>query len=280
MISIPIIYKVTNTINGKIYIGQTWNTLEYRINQHFREAKDNNRTHVYFHNAIRKYGEENFSIEIIDHAETQEELDEKERYWITYYDSNNKSKGYNLDSGGKSGGKKSESTKRKIGETTLQKWENPATAEKMREGLLKGIETMKKNAKKYIYICPICGKMLFLQKYQLKIRKYCSPQCAGKSNMWEKGVKESAIKNHERNVERKEIIKQDILQWLYNNQDLVMTCPYNKITTTLSGLLDMIKEKYNIIDIRTIFLCFDVKGRKELLDAFKKEITLFKENVC
>ena len=146
-VSLLIIYKATNLINGKVYIGQTINTLEYRKNQHFREAKSKRRNTVYFHNALNKYGYENFKFEEIDSANTQQELDEKERYWIKYYDSINKNKGYNLDSGGHSGGIKSEETKRKIGETTKIKWANPETAEKMRKGLLKGAETMKRNAK-------------------------------------------------------------------------------------------------------------------------------------
>ena len=55
-----IIYKVTNLINGKIYIGQSINTLEYRKSQHEREAKCNKRKTIYFHLALLKYGFENF----------------------------------------------------------------------------------------------------------------------------------------------------------------------------------------------------------------------------
>ena len=57
---ILIIYKATNKINGKVYIGQTTNSLSYRRDQHFREAKCIKRKTVYFHNAISKYGEDNF----------------------------------------------------------------------------------------------------------------------------------------------------------------------------------------------------------------------------
>ena len=151
-----IIYKATNLINNKIYIGQAINTLEYRKNQHFREARCEKKKNNYFHNALNKYGQENFIFEEIDFANSQEELDEKEIYWIDYYNSTNKTIGYNLDSGGKSGGVKSEETKHKIGLTTLEKWKNPETAEKKRQGLLKGAETMKRNAKQYPFTCPIC----------------------------------------------------------------------------------------------------------------------------
>ena len=86
------------------------------------------------------------------------ELDNKERLWIQFYHSNNRDYGYNLDSGGRSGGAKSDETKRKIGITTKEKWNNPDIAEKMRNGLQRGTDTMKKNAKKYPFICPVCNK--------------------------------------------------------------------------------------------------------------------------
>lgn len=89
-----IVYLATNKVNGKQYVGQTIRPLLERWKDHCRVV-DNN----YFHNAIRKYGAENFSLEIIDQAETLEELDRKEMYWIeelgTLYPN-----GYNLKEGG------------------------------------------------------------------------------------------------------------------------------------------------------------------------------------
>ncbi|WP_440972214.1 GIY-YIG nuclease family protein, partial [Megamonas funiformis] len=85
------IYKITNKINNKIYIGQSVN-IQQRFYTHCSDAltkQDNN----YFHNAIRKYGKENFTMEEIDTAITQEELNQKEQYWIKYY--NSVEEGYN-----------------------------------------------------------------------------------------------------------------------------------------------------------------------------------------
>lgn len=93
-----IVYKVTNKINGKVYIGITTKTLEHRKKIHIRDSK---RMDTYFYRAIRKYGEENFEWEVIDTAETKEELSELEKYYIKLYDSfDNKDKGYNTTSGG------------------------------------------------------------------------------------------------------------------------------------------------------------------------------------
>lgn len=89
-----LIYLITNRCNGKVYIGQTIRTLKERWYEH---CNDGRRT---FYRAIKKYGKENFTIEQIDSAETQQELDVKEGYWIAFYNSTDKSKGYNLSSGG------------------------------------------------------------------------------------------------------------------------------------------------------------------------------------
>ena len=92
-----IIYKVTNKENGKIYIGQTIQTLNERKNKHYYKARQEEYT-THFINALRKYPEEVFTWEIIDEEETQEALDEKEKYWIAYY--NSVEEGYNTKDGG------------------------------------------------------------------------------------------------------------------------------------------------------------------------------------
>lgn len=89
---VKIVYKITNKINNKIYIGQT-NNLKRRIQEHKHDKRNNHP----IHNAIKKYGWENFEIEILYQGEN---YNEEEKKWITYYDSRNKTKGYNIVSGG------------------------------------------------------------------------------------------------------------------------------------------------------------------------------------
>ena len=93
-----IIYKVTCLITNKIYIGQTTTYLGNRKGLHKHRALYQNDYKNHFHNAIRKYGWENFQWEIIDYAQTFEELNEKEKYWIKYY--NSIEQGYNILGGG------------------------------------------------------------------------------------------------------------------------------------------------------------------------------------
>lgn len=80
------IYKITNIQNNKVYIGQSIRPVNQRFQRHINDAL-NNILDTHFARAIRKYGKENFIIEKIDTANTQEELNKKEQYWIKYYNS-------------------------------------------------------------------------------------------------------------------------------------------------------------------------------------------------
>ncbi len=105
-----IVYKITNLVNGKIYIGQTTRTLGQRRSEYY---KPNPKANDYVKNSIQKYGKENFSFETIDYAQNIDELNDKEIYWIRFYSSTNKEKGYNQHDGGRNS-LLSEETREKI----------------------------------------------------------------------------------------------------------------------------------------------------------------------
>ena len=88
------IYKITNKINNKCYIGQSID-----INRRWLEHKNPNNwdRKSILYDAFKKYDIENFSFEIIEEC-AQEELNEKEKYWIQYY--NSYYNGYNSTLGG------------------------------------------------------------------------------------------------------------------------------------------------------------------------------------
>ena len=94
-----IIYKATNIINNKVYIGQTIKELKIRKAQH--ERSFNYGRDYLFPRAIRKYGKDNFKWEIIHRANSIDELNDMEAYYIEKYDSTNPLKGYNIKFGGK-----------------------------------------------------------------------------------------------------------------------------------------------------------------------------------
>ena len=93
------IYITTNKINGKVYVGQ------HKVKSLF--ARDNylGSGGRRYQNAIKKYGKENFSKEIITIAMTQSEADVLEKYYIKKYDSTNPEKGYNTLVGGQGSGR-------------------------------------------------------------------------------------------------------------------------------------------------------------------------------
>lgn len=132
------IYKITNLINGKVYIGQSTN-IKHRWKEHIQEAKNGIKKYALY-NAMRKYGVENFSFEIIEEC-LEEELDKKEVSYIEKY--NSYYGGYNSTLGGQGKGFQKrinpqeiydlwdqglsvfeigEQLKDKVGKTTIQKY--------------------------------------------------------------------------------------------------------------------------------------------------------------
>lgn len=115
------VYKITNSSNGKFYVGKT-NDLQKRWYNHvYCALVEKEKTH--FYNAIRKYGAKNFLVEVIEEHELEEQALEREMYWIDTLKSNDRVIGYNITNGGEgtSGLKHTEETKRKIAVAHLGK---------------------------------------------------------------------------------------------------------------------------------------------------------------
>ena len=89
------IYQIVNLIDGKKYVGSSKN-LYKRKSSHFYNLKNNKHRNCHLQNAFNKYGEENFSFEVIEFVNTIYELLPKEQYYIDLYQVCDKTKGYNL----------------------------------------------------------------------------------------------------------------------------------------------------------------------------------------
>lgn len=111
-----IIYTATNTVNNKIYVGQTTQPLKQRIYQHKSDAKRRANRSYYFYNAIQKYGFDAFVWEEVAEADDLDILDELEIFYMNLFDSTNRDKGYNLKPGGYNRGHSKE-TRQKISKT-------------------------------------------------------------------------------------------------------------------------------------------------------------------
>ena len=94
-----IIYKITNKADGRVYIGQTVQLLSRRWLKHKVELRHGKHHNRFLQRAYDKYGEDAFSIEVIEYC-AEKDLDTLEREWIKHYSANDRDKGYNLESGG------------------------------------------------------------------------------------------------------------------------------------------------------------------------------------
>lgn len=103
-----VIYRITNTINNKVYIGLTTQGLEQRKREHFSRLNSGNRNHKIYQ-ALNKYGKDNFIFEVIFCCFDKKDLPFYEKLFIEIYNSYNK--GYNMSLGGET---VSEETKLKL----------------------------------------------------------------------------------------------------------------------------------------------------------------------
>ena len=100
------IYKITNLINNKFYIGKS-KTVHARWGQHIRASQvsqekwdaNKRKEQTPLHKAIRKYGVDNFQFEIIEEC-SPSELNAREKYWIDFFNAFNSKQGYNCTKGG------------------------------------------------------------------------------------------------------------------------------------------------------------------------------------
>lgn len=96
------IYLITNNINGKYYVGQTKRSVASRWLQHIYDSRIDTKykKNMYLYSSIRKYGQENFDVELLCECPNQEVLNETEKFFIWFLGSSKRSIGYNTTLGG------------------------------------------------------------------------------------------------------------------------------------------------------------------------------------
>lgn len=155
------VYKHTNKINGKVYIGQTGQ----EVNKRWKNGAGYVES-AYFYSAIQKNGWDNFEHEILKNNLTKEEANELEIYYIKFYNSNNTNFGYNLTAGGDvnilseesrkklsnslKGRKLSEESRQKISES-LSEENHPNWGKHLTEETRRKISENMKGEKNYFY---------------------------------------------------------------------------------------------------------------------------------
>lgn len=129
------IYKIENLINSKVYIGQSLNITQ-RWKEHKYSLVNNVHINEYLQRSWNKYGEEAFKFEIIEEC-AEDELTQREQYWIDYYGGLNSFNNYNLRDADKCG---------RLSNATIQK------RSESRKGFKHSVETKQTMSKSHIGI--------------------------------------------------------------------------------------------------------------------------------
>lgn len=118
------IYKVTNIINGKSYIGKTTKSVDERWKLHLSDMKKKNDNN-YFHNAIRKYGNENFEKSVIYECDDINILNLMETFKIMVNHTHKSEGGYNVTWGGEDNPMSHYDIIEKMRNGIIKAWSNP-----------------------------------------------------------------------------------------------------------------------------------------------------------
>lgn len=209
------IYKITNLINGKIYIGQ------HKKNDNSLSELDTTywASGVKINNAFKKYGYENFTREILCWCDSSEELNNKEIFFIDSYNATDNSIGYNIAAGGNQGGNlvKGYSKEKliehckKISEGNKRAWKNTTIRNKYLESFSKRDKQWKDKISKTL--TGRKGKPLS-EEVKQKLRQISKGNKYGLGNKSRKGYKNSEEMNKKISESLKGVIHTD--EWNKN----------------------------------------------------------------
>ena len=147
------IYKTTNLINGKIYIGQK------KSNKFL--AEDYLGSGIYLKHAIDKYGSKNFNVELVEECGCKDELNQREIFWINHFNSTDLSIGYNIACGGQGGN---------LGEEVCKKISNSHKGKKFSEEHKQKLRIPKSEEHKY-KISKSCKGRKLSEEHKRKISR-------------------------------------------------------------------------------------------------------------
>lgn len=130
------IYKISNLVNGKIYIGYTGQTVEERYREHLTESRRTPRLEL--HRAIKKHGTQCFEVECVYQSLSKEHILDMETHFIKYYSSHcEDGHGYNMNYGGQGGDIKTAAQKLEL--SKKMKADNPSKNPETRKKISKGV---------------------------------------------------------------------------------------------------------------------------------------------
>jgi group I intron endonuclease len=157
------IYKITNIINNKCYIGSTGKCLYKRLHQHIRLLKSNFHNNLHLQSAYNLYGKEMFIVDIIEICQDKEEVLSREEFFINYYKSYDPNYGYNIHQfphttlGNKWSTearlkRKGFGKNRKVSDITKKKISEAHMGKKLKESTKEKLRSLPKNNRKVIML--------------------------------------------------------------------------------------------------------------------------------
>lgn len=170
------VYKIRNIVNNKVYIGSTSVSFKGRLCNHFGQLRKNKHPNSYLQSSYNKYGEENFEISILYIGNVEDEIRDKEQYYITTLETCNPSIGYNLDSDVYRK-YRDETVNKKISETLKRKYKSgeiiPSTHRNAFKGRKRVEHGIKMRGKKHaVLISDRNGRPIVTFRGQLDIQEY------------------------------------------------------------------------------------------------------------
>lgn len=185
-----LIYVIVNDLSGMLYVGQTLCDRKKRWREHRCAARSSDRARCRIHRAMRKYGLDNFHMEVIDFADDPKTLSQKEIAWIERLRSADPARGYNLTSGGEGATNLAPETRKRIGRLVRERWQDPDNRKRYIETQWtpEKREMNGKRARAY-YQTPEGQAALEAQRRRIQILRTC-PHCSETMNgrKWQKHV--------------------------------------------------------------------------------------------
>lgn len=132
------VYTITNTVTGKVYVGQTVRSPSKRWAQHLCAMRKGTLNNPYLLSAFKKYGESCFQFNIVCALKSSanvDDLNNMELFYIDWFNSLDRAFGYNIRKGGHNGGHLSDETKEKIGSAHKGKTVSPIVRDKISKGI-------------------------------------------------------------------------------------------------------------------------------------------------
>ncbi|KXS45388.1 MAG: Uncharacterized protein AWU54_405 [Candidatus Frackibacter sp. T328-2] len=160
-----------------------------------------------------------------------------------------------------------EETKAVISEKAKKRWEDEEYREKMKKAFEeREITGGYQKTEREMRVCEVCGKgfeVMITSSY-----KCCSKKCGSILG----AEKARAMKADKKKLERR-VIRDSAEDWALENKDVVLNTPYNRISSGLQSLYQLLEDNLDIKDERTVSRAFGVEGRKELLGILKNLVS-------